>query len=150
MPDADTLHLVSAPDPRETDASGSASSGTEASDGVPLRFLVVDDSEDIRDLMSRMVEMLGHEAEEAADGVEAVEALQRSRYDIMLLDLSMPRMSGEEVVRWIREHPDRGEGMRIVVVSAWAGDQRPTLNELGVTEVLPKPFRRQHLVDLLN
>jgi CheY-like chemotaxis protein len=124
----------------------------ESSAAAPgqLRFLVVDDSEDIRDLMSRMIGRMGHVVDEAEDGVAATEALQKARYDVMLLDLSMPRMSGEDVVRWIREHPEHGEGLRIVVISAWAGDQRPVLNELGVTEVLPKPFRRQQLIDLLN
>lgn len=115
-----------------------------------LRFLVVDDSEDIRELMVRMVTRLGHQAEEASDGVEAVEALEAGSYDYMLLDLSMPRMSGEEVVRWVREHPEHGDGLTIVVVSAWAGDKRPTLNELGVTKVLPKPFRQQQLADLID
>ena len=68
----------------------------------------------------------------------------------VLVDLSMPRMSGEDVVRWVREHPEHGQGLKIVVVSAWAGDHRPTLHELGVTSVLPKPFRRQHLVDVIS
>ena len=117
---------------------------------APLRFLVVDDTEDIRDLMSRMVVRLGHLADQAADGVEAVEALAQNSYDIMLLDLTMPRMSGEEVVRWLREHPDRGEGLDVVVVSAWAGEQRAVLQELGVTSVLPKPLRGQQLRDLIE
>ena len=117
---------------------------------APLRFLVVDDTEDIRDLMSRMVVRLGHLADQAADGVEAVEALAQNTYDIMLLDLTMPRMSGEEVVRWLREHPDRGEGLDVVVVSAWAGEQRAVLQELGVTSVLPKPLRGQQLRDLIE
>ena len=116
----------------------------------PLRFLVVDDTEDIRDLMSRMVVRLGHLADQAADGVEAVEALRQNSYDIMLLDLTMPRMSGEDVVRWLREHPDRGEGLDVVVVSAWAGEQRAVLQELGVTSVLPKPLRGQQLRDLIE
>jgi CheY-like chemotaxis protein len=116
----------------------------------PLRFLVVDDTEDIRDLMSRMVVRLGHLADQAADGVEAVEALRLYRYDIMLLDLTMPRMSGEEVVRWLRENPDRGEGLDVVVVSAWAGEQRAVLQELGVTTVLQKPLRGQQLRDLIE
>lgn len=115
-----------------------------------LRFLVVDDSEDIRDLMSRMITMLGHQVDQAADGVYAVEALAEASYDVMLLDLSMPRMTGADVVRWVREHPEHAEGLRIIVVSAWAGDQRPVLNELGVTDVLPKPFRKQQLLDLLG
>ena len=117
---------------------------------APLRFLVVDDTEDIRDLMSRMVVRLGHLADQAADGVEAVEALALNDYDIMLLDLTMPRMSGEDVVRWLREHPDRGEGLDVVVVSAWAGEQRAVLQELGVTSVLPKPLRGQQLRDLIE
>ena len=120
----------------------------EAAD--PLRFLVVDDTEDIRDLMSRMVVRLGHLADQAADGVEAVEALARQDYDIMLLDLTMPRMSGEDVVRWLRENPDRGVGLDVVIVSAWAGEQRAVLQELGVTKVLQKPLRGQLLRDLIE
>lgn len=114
-----------------------------------LRFLIVDDTKDMRDLMVRMVERLGHVAEEAVDGVAATEALAAHRYDVMLLDLSMPRMSGEDVVRWLQAHPDRAGGLRIVVVTAWAGDRRAALHELGITTVLPKPFRRQHLTDLI-
>ena len=120
------------------------------SDSTSLRFLVVDDNEDIRDLLVRMVERLGHTAHHAADGVEAVEALQVERYDFMLLDLTMPRMSGEDVVRWLNDHPDRGEGLRVVVVSAWAGDHRANLQELGVHAVLPKPLRGHQLRDLIS
>ena len=114
-----------------------------------LRFLIVDDTEDMRDVMVRMVERAGHVAEVAADGVEATAALSAHQYDVMLLDLSMPRMSGEDVVRWLHAHPDRSEGLRIVVVSAWGGDRRGTLQELGITNVLAKPFRLQQMTDLI-
>ena len=119
-------------------------------DGAPLRFLVVDDDDDIRDILVRMVERLGHSAGTAADGVEAVEILAEERFDFMLLDLTMPRMGGDEVVRWLTAHPDRGEGLRVVVVSAWAGEQRGHLQELGVHAVLSKPFRAQQLRDLIS
>jgi len=66
---------------------------------------------------------------EAADGIEAIDALSEHRYDVMLLDLSMPRMSGEDVVRWLHAPPDRAEGLRTVVVSAWAGDRRRALQK---------------------
>jgi len=116
----------------------------------PLRFLVVDDTDDIRDLMARMVVRLGHLADEAADGIEAVEAIQKAAYDIMLLDLSMPRMGGEDVVRWLNEHPDHGAGLRVVVITAWAGERRAVLQELGVSSVLHKPLRTQQLRDLVE
>lgn len=114
-----------------------------------LRFLVVDDTEDMRELMVRLVERAGHVAEVAADGIEATEALSENRYDVMLLDLSMPRMNGEDVVRWLNAHPGRAEGMRTVIVSAWAGERRANLQYLGITSVLAKPFRRQDLADLI-
>ena len=119
-------------------------------EGRPLRFLVVDDTDDVRELMVRMVTRLGHEAAEADDGDVAVDLLARESYDVMLLDLSMPRMSGEEVVRWLRDHPENGEGLHIVVVSAWAGETRSVLQELGVRAVLQKPLRRQQLVELIE
>ena len=67
-----------------------------------LRFLVVDDNEDIRDVFCRLVERAGHVASTAYDGQDAVETLERERFDVMLLDLTMPRMTGVEVVRWLR------------------------------------------------
>ena len=115
----------------------------------PLRFLVVDDTEDLRDLMARMVVRQGHIAEEAADGLEAVAALKERSFDFMLLDLSMPRMGGEDVVRWLNDNPDRGIGLRVVVVTAWAGERRAVLQELGVTRVVQKPLRIQQLRDLI-
>ena len=56
-----------------------------------LRFLIVDDTEDVRDVMARMVERSGHLAEVAADGLEATVALSVHRFDVMLLDLSISR-----------------------------------------------------------
>jgi CheY-like chemotaxis protein len=114
-----------------------------------LRFLIVDDTEDMRDLLVRMVERAGHMAEKAEDGVEAIAALSALRYDVMLLDLTMPRMNGEDVVRWLNANPDRAEGMRIVVVTAWAGERRGSLQELGITNVLAKPFRLKQMTDLI-
>ena len=115
-----------------------------------LRFLVVDDNEDIRDVFCRLVERAGHVASTAADGQEAVEVLERESFDVMLLDLTMPRMNGVDVVRWIRAHPDVAPTMRIVVISAWAGEHRAVLQELGVETVMQKPLRIQQLTDLIE
>ena len=115
-----------------------------------LRFLVVDDNEDIRDVFCRLVERAGHVASTAADGQEAVEVLERESFDVMLLDLTMPRMNGVDVVRWIRAHPDVAPTMRIVVISAWAGEHRAVLQELGVVTVMQKPLRIQQLTDLIE
>jgi CheY-like chemotaxis protein len=114
-----------------------------------LRFLVVDDNEDIRDVFCRLVERAGHLVSTAEDGQAAVEVLQDHSFDVMLLDLTMPRMGGVEVVRWLRAHPDVAPAMRIVVISAWAGEHRAVLQELGVETVMQKPLRIQQLTDLI-
>ena len=120
------------------------------SEARTLRFLVVDDNEDIRDVFCRLVERAGHHASTASDGQDAVEVLERETFDVMLLDLTMPRMNGVDVVRWIRAHPEVAPTMRIVVISAWAGEHRAVLQELGVVTVMQKPLRIQQLTDLIE
>lgn len=114
-----------------------------------LRFLVVDDSEEIRAAFCRLVQRAGHLASVATDGLAALDSLQRESFDVMLLDLSMPRMNGVEVLRWLRDHPAVAPNMRIVVVSAWTGEHRGVLQELGVDTVMQKPLRIQQLNDLV-
>ena len=117
--------------------------------GHQLRFLVVDDNEDIRDVFSRLVERAGHLVWTASDGQDAVEILQTASFDVMLLDLTMPRMNGVDVVRWLRAHDAVAPQMRVVVISAWAGEHRAVLQELGITTVMQKPLRIQQLSELI-
>ena len=115
-----------------------------------LNFLVVDDNEDVRDVFTRLIERSGHVASVAADGIEALQSLQSQTFDVMLLDLTMSRMSGIQVVRWLREHPDVAPDTRIVVISAWAGEHRAVLQELGVATVMQKPLRLKQLTALIE
>ena len=133
------------PDERTPDGAGA---GEQA---AGLRVLIAEDFEPVRTLTARMLAKLGHhDVDEAEDGQEAVEALAAKHYDLLLLDLSMPRLSGMEVVRWLHAHPDRLEGLTIVVLSASAHTERPMLNELGVKLVVPKPVRIQQLGELIE
>lgn len=117
--------------------------------GASLHFLVVDDDRHIRDVLVRMVERLGHTADQATDGVDAVDALVTNDYDVMLLDLTMPRMTGQDVLRWRAEHPQRSRGMRVIVVSAFTEAHANILETLGADAVVPKPLRAQQLLDLI-
>lgn len=115
-----------------------------------LRVLVVDDCEDIRDVFSCSIERSGHLACTANDGQDAVEILQRESFDLMLLDLNMPRMSGVEVARWLQAHPDVAPSMRVVAVTAWGHESMESLVQFGVTSVLPKPLPLQRLRALMT
>jgi CheY-like chemotaxis protein len=141
-----------------TSAPGGNAPEAQSLDGVPeagqtspvLRVLIADDFDVVRDVMRRMLEKLGHVVDEVEDGQEAVEAITARPYDLLLLDLMMPRMSGIDVARWLNAHPEHLEGMTVAVVSASAREERPILNELGISLLLPKPVRRQELTDLVN
>lgn len=135
--------------PRESGPSVKSLSSPPVVQAGQLRFLVVDDNEDMREVFCRLVERAGHIAATAADGQEAVEVVKRDFFDVMLLDLTMPRMNGVDVVRWLRAHPGVAPKMRVVVISAWAGEYRAVLQELGIEQILQKPLRLQQLADLI-
>ena len=66
------------------------------------RLLIVDDNKVNRLLLARSVEMLGHRASLAENGRVAMQMLQTGRYDVLLLDIEMPRMDGYAVAEHVR------------------------------------------------
>jgi CheY-like chemotaxis protein len=83
-----------------------------------LRVLVVDDHRDAAESLALCVETLGHEAFVAHDGFEALETALSTRPDVVLLDISLPGMSGDEVARALRASPQLRHAT-LVAVSGW-------------------------------
>src|SRR5713101_9096122 len=70
-------------------------------------ILVVDDEENLRNLLSKILSDGGHAVETAADGEAALAKYKASRFDLVLLDLKLPKLDGMSVLRGIMEHdPD--------------------------------------------
>jgi adenylate cyclase len=102
------------PAPAEHEAPAAAGEGARE---PPSTILVVDDDADNRLRLVRALRALGHTLHEACDGQEAVECLQHGAFDLVLLDITMPRMDGYEVLRWIRSDPRR-QALPVLMVSA--------------------------------
>jgi signal transduction histidine kinase/CheY-like chemotaxis protein len=98
-----------------------------------------------------MMERIGIRADLAANGREVLEALRRQDYDIILMDVQMPEMDGEEATMIIRQQNPSGKRPYIIALTANAlpGD-RERLIALGMDDYLPKPMKIQELVGALN
>ena len=101
--------------------------------------LVVDDSEDIRELMRMMLRGMGYNVVEASNGEEAVDLSLLFHPDLILMDLSMPVLDGYEATRQIRGRPETRD-VPIVAVTAFADaySRRKAL-DAGCVECVGKP-----------
>jgi two-component system, NtrC family, sensor kinase len=85
--------------------------------------LVVDDEDQVRAVLQMAVRALGYEAEAAVSGQEALGCLARRSYDVVICDLRMPDMTGDEVFRICREQPPE-VARRFVFLSGCSGGER--------------------------
>jgi two-component system cell cycle response regulator DivK len=107
--------------------------------GEARTVLIVDDSDDIRELVGMQLRMKGCQVVEAANGKEAVEIAPRVRPDLILMDLSMPVLDGYEATRQIRSQPTLNS-VPIVAVSAYCdAHNRHKAIEAGCVECVCKP-----------
>jgi len=109
------------------------------------RALVVDDDEPIRNMLSHVVERQGFDVETARDGVEAIERLDHDRYDVVLLDLMMPRVDGYGVLAWMRRMDPRMLKCTIVATAVPENEVARALFD-NVYRVHQKPFNMTQLV----
>jgi len=118
-------------------------------DGGNLRYLVVDDSVFARKNIAKMVEMFGGEiAGEAGDGCTAITEYDRTRPDLVLMDITMPQMEGIEAAeRIIRNDPDA----RVIMVSS-VGYQENIVAALqkGAKHFVQKPVKAEVLYEVIK
>lgn len=127
----------------------------KASDSKEARkILIVDDAEDNRTLMRLYLESHGFQTATAADGKEAVEAVMAESFDLILMDIQMPRMDGFEATAmikdWEQNQPGR-EHTPIVIVTAHDIDEhREQCHKLETAGFITKPLRKKNFVQEID
>ena len=115
--------------------------------------LVVDDSPILRTAIKKVVKLAGVPEDrifEAGNGVEALDVLETVWIDLVLLDINMPVMDGEQFARELRNRPDLKD-VAVVVVSTEANrDRLERMRALGVEHTLRKPFEPEALCRLIG
>lgn len=113
-------------------------------------ILVVDDSPTVRKLISGKLEKSGHNVICAVDGVEALERIAEGRPDLVLLDITMPRMDGYEVCKQIRQDPEARD-LPVVMISGKDGFFDKVRGRMaGTTGYVTKPFGPETLMKALE
>jgi PAS domain S-box-containing protein len=106
-----------------------------------LRILVAEDNSTNQIVARSMLERLGQNPDFVLNGQEAIEAVLRFRYDLILMDISMPVLDGLEATRQIRQLPGpRGQVPVLALTAHAGGDERRACLEAGFNEVLTKPL----------
>jgi len=114
------------------------------------RILLVEDNEMNRDVLSRLLKRRGYELIFAEDGEEALEVVLTQRPDLILMDISLPRMDGHEATRRLRSQPDfRDLPIIALTAHAMASDREKAL-EAGCTDYETKPVDFPRLLEKIE
>jgi len=106
---------------------------------VRRRVLIVDDNRDAAASLALLLKLLGSEAQTANDGPSALQTAEIYRPDLVLLDLGMPGMSGFDVARHLRQHPELCK-VTLIALTGWGQeDDRRRTQEAGFDNHLVKP-----------
>src|ERR687888_730246 len=104
-------------------------------------ILIVDDNEDNRYTLQLLLESDGHERiSSAAGGNEAIALIQKEKFSLVLLDLMMPDLNGDEVLKVIKSDPDKRDTPVVMISADTDAEKVSQCIELGADDYLPKPF----------
>ena len=131
-------------------ALGSGSDAAPPHAGRPLRILLADDDRDSTLSLSTLLKLEGYEVRHVYDGDATLHAVREFQPDLVLVDIGMPKMSGYDVARHIRERYGK-EGPVLVALTGWKQASDRILATLaGFDHHVAKPYDPGRLLDLVR
>ena len=110
-------------------------------------ILIVDDEPNIVMSLEFLMRKSGYQVSIARNGTEALDAVDRTAFDVVLLDVMMPDVDGYQVCRHLRQRPDRA-GTRVIFLSAKSKDADIQKGyDAGADLYIPKPFSTRQLME---
>lgn len=117
---------------------------------LPLRVLIVDDNHDAVDLLGELLAMQGYATAVAYDGFMALDVAMAFEPQIVILDLGMPKFTGDEVARMLRQ-VKKLERVFIIALTSWGDDKTRALTASAGFDVhLTKPFNAPEMLAALE
>jgi DNA-binding response OmpR family regulator len=109
-----------------------------------MRILIAEDQFQLRELLQERLEKAGHKVDAAGDGEDAIAYLEAGPYDVVILDIMMPKIDGHGVLRWMRERTL--EAPVLFLTAKDAVKDRVEGLHLGADDYLIKPFSFEELL----
>ena len=137
----------------ETTAMGEPMEGPDLGRLQGMKVLLAEDNVTNQLVATQMLENLGAEVDVAADGAIALDLVKTATYDLLLVDIEMPRVSGLDVIRTIRSSPEPLASAPIIALTAYAmQEHREKIARAGADGLIPKPIIsiEQFGLDILN
>ena len=131
-----------------SEQKGDAETGRTSA--VPLRHarvLLAEDSDVLRMLTVKLLEQRGARVTSACDGQEALQLIEKTSFDLVVVDLHMPKVDGLELTKRLREG---GARLPIIGLTAAFGDDAVLIRRAGATAVLAKPLDVERIEDILE
>ena len=117
----------------------------------PLRILLAEDNPMNRKILDLLLGRMGYHPDFAVDGTEAINAINAKPYDVILMDIQMPKMDGLEATKLIRKELPPERQPKIIALTAHAfEDDRLQCIEAGMDDYLTKPINRNLLAQALQ
>lgn len=114
------------------------------------KILIADDNLQIRMLVTASLRSLGHDLLQAVDGEDALETAIAEVPDLVLLDVTMPKLDGFEVLSFMRKRPETADIKVVMLTTAAQQADRKHGAELGCDDYLVKPFEPSQLRDVVE
>lgn len=115
--------------------------------GAMFKILVVDDEKSIREVIRTYAEFEGHEVVEAKDGIEAIDKVKEEDFDVIVMDIMMPKLDGFSSYKEIKKI----KNIPVLMLSARSEEYDKLFGfEIGIDDYVTKPFSPKELMARLN
>lgn len=112
------------------------------------KLLIIDDEEDLREVLCALLEEVTTEIVTCQNGLEACEVLEKMTFDAILSDEKMPKKTGMEVLRWLRE---RGDSTPFIIHTGYGHKaMQEEAHNLGVFAFVDKPWDEKVLIKIVT
>lgn len=113
-------------------------------------ILTVDDSRMMREMLLMVLQGAGFNVVQAEDGVEGLEVLARTKPDVIITDINMPRMDGYGVIEGVRSDPNHRATPILVLSTESSPEKKQRARDAGATGWIVKPFQADTLLDVVR